>query len=148
MMVVAVVGLAACGGDEAAEGDRVRLDQPQQSQQGSRADWPDGLAERVDAANAAYGEGRYEAAAEMYREMTAEHPDIGTLWFGLYLSETALGNEEAAEEALVKVQEMVPALLQMQHQGSGMGMPQDSIHQGMMAPPMDSIHAPMMEGGG
>ncbi len=147
MMVLAVAGLVACGGDEAAEGDRIRLDQ-EQSQEGSRADWPEGLADRVDAANGAYSEGRYETAAQMYRDMTAEHPDVGTLWFGLYLSETALGNEDAANQALEKVEEMVPGLLQMQHEGSGMGMPRDSIHQGMMAPPMDSIHAPMMEGGG
>jgi tetratricopeptide (TPR) repeat protein len=147
MIVFALAGLAACGGD-AETGERVPLDQ-QEAEQSPRAEWPEGLADEVDAANAAYAEGRYEAAAEMYREMTAEHPDIGTLWFGLYLAETALGNEEAANDALEKVEEMVPGLLQMQHEGSGMGMPRDSIHQGMMAPPMDSIHAPMMrEGGG
>ncbi|MFW5947901.1 MAG: tetratricopeptide repeat protein [Gemmatimonadota bacterium] len=132
--IAALVGVTACGGDE-PDGQRVPLDQPQQEED-ARADWPEGLGEQVDAANTAYGEGRYEDAATMYREMTAEHPDIGTLWFGLYLSETALGNQEAADSALVRVEELVPGLLQMHDEAEMEGptgqMPRDSIHRSMM----------------
>lgn len=139
---VALMGLTACGGGEGDDAEQIRLDQPQEQSQDARADWPEGLAAEVDDANTAYAEGRYEDAAGMYRQMTADHPDIGTLWFGLYLSESALGNDEAAEAALEKVEEMVPGLLQMHDQAESGQMP------GMGGAPMDSIHAPMMDGGG
>ena len=137
--VVALAGLLACGGDT-EEAQRVPLGE-QEATSTSRADWPEGLAEQVDEANAAYANEEYEAAAETYRGLTDQHPEIGTLWFGLYLAETALGNEEAAAAALEKVEELVPGLLQM-HDGAG----------GMMAPdldmPADSLHQSLMEGAG
>lgn len=149
--VLALAGLVACGGDEAEQSERIRLDQPDQSSQQTRASWPEGLAEWVDSANTAISEGRYEDAAVMYREMTTEHPDMGTLWFGLYLTEDALGNEEAAEAALERVEVLAPGLSRMHEaaEGSGMG---DAMGGRLPAdhPPLDSAEggdAPPPNGG-
>lgn len=140
---LAVLTLAACTGEE---GQRVELgaDTAESTQQ-RRADWPDGLAADVDSANAAYAAGDYEAAAGMYRSLTEEHPGIGTLWFGLYMAEHALGNTEAAAAALERTEAVTPGLGQMHEAAeSAATMP------GMPAghPPLDSVNpedAPPLE---
>ena len=135
---IAVIALAACGGDE---GQRVELgDEPAQAEN-RRANWPDGVAARVDSANLYYSNGEYEAAAEVYRDLTEEYPDISTVWFGLYMAEHALGNEEAATAALERAESMAPGLGRMHEsaESSGMG---DMLRGEMPAghPPLDSMH--------
>lgn len=127
MAVVAVLALAGCGNDE--EGQRVPLgDEPAQSEDG-RAAWPDGLAEQVDSANLEYSTQDYAASAARYRALTEEYPDIGTLWFGLYMAENAQGNTEAAEAALEKAEELAPGLGRM--------------HEAAESGAMDGGHPPM-----
>ena len=60
---------------------------------------PAELLSRIDSANAAYREGRYEEAAAVYRRIVEADPEVAAGWFGLYMAETALGNQDAAAEA-------------------------------------------------
>lgn len=107
MAVVTSVALAACGGEEDApeamefEGERVEQ---------ARANWPEGLSERIDSGNVAYREGRYEESADIFRRATAQNPHIGSTWFGLYMAEHALGNIEAADSALAQAEALTPGL--------------------------------------
>ena len=67
---------------------------------------PDELVSRIDSGNAAYREGRYEEAATVYRRVVEADPDVAAGWFGLYMAERALGNHEAAEEALERAESL------------------------------------------
>ncbi|MDX1673776.1 MAG: tetratricopeptide repeat protein [Longimicrobiales bacterium] len=138
MVAIAALALAACGGDE---GERVELGEEPTQAENRRANWPDGVAARVDSANLYYSNGDYEAAAEVYRDLTEEYPEISTVWFGLYMAESALGNEEAAAAALEKAEGMAPGLGQMHEaaESSGMG---DMLRGEMPAghPSLDSMH--------
>jgi tetratricopeptide (TPR) repeat protein len=109
---VALVAAAACGGEE---GERVELGEPQQQETrpSARENWSPELTARVDSANAAYAEGDYEAAAAIFTAITEEQPDLGVAWFGLSMAERAMGNEEAAQEALEKAEARNPGLGRM-----------------------------------
>gem|GEM_PF-1559885 len=64
--------------------------------------------ERIDAGNTAYREGRYQEALADYREAARLEPGAAAAWFGVYMAELALGNAEAAENALRRARESAP----------------------------------------
>ncbi len=108
---VALVAVAACGGEEA---ERVELGDPQEEvRAGARESWSPELTARVDSANAAYAAEAYETAREIYTAITEENPELGVAWFGLSMAERALGNEEAAEAALAEAEARNPGLGRM-----------------------------------
>ena len=135
MAVLVVMTLAACAEQE---GQRVELGQDTAAQRSDqrRESWPPEVVDRVDSANAAYAAEDYETAAEVFRALTREHPDLGTVWFGLYMAESALGNTEAATAALERAEAINPGLGQM-HQAAeaqaASGMP-------MGHPSLDSVN--------
>ncbi len=147
--LVAVVAMTACGGEE--QGQRIELgDQP--AQQGGRDSWPAELAAQVDSANAEYSDQDYDAAAQRYQALTEAYPEIGTVWFGLYMAENARGNEEEAQAALQKAEELAPGL-GMMHEAAqtmdGEGHPSMGMPAGH--PPLDSVNpedAPPLDMGG
>ncbi len=137
---VALASVVACGGEE---GERVELGEPQQQERAdARANWSPELTARIDDANTAYAAGDYEDAAEMWRSITDEQPELGVAWFGLSMAERAMGNTEAADEALARSEELAPGLGRM-HQAAtdstarAPGMPQGhpSVGGDSMAPP-------------
>lgn len=150
MTALAVLAVAACGEQE---GQRVELGEDEQAAEDqSRANWPYELEVQVDSANLEYMNEQYQASADRYRAMTEEYPEIGTLWFGLYMAENALGNEEAAQEALARAEELAPGLGQM-HEQIESGNMGDAMRGQMPEghPPMDSANpedAPPLGGGG
>ncbi|MGK7311827.1 MAG: tetratricopeptide repeat protein [Candidatus Longimicrobiales bacterium M2_2A_002] len=152
MTALAVLAAAACG--EQQEGQRVELGEEEQAaenQQG-RASWPYELEAQVDSANLEYMNEQYQASADRYRALTEEYPEIGTLWFGLYMAENALGNEETAQEALAKANELAPGLGPM-HEQIESGSMGDAMQGQMPAghPPLDSVNpedAPPLGGEG
>jgi tetratricopeptide (TPR) repeat protein len=135
VVAVALVAVAGCGEEQ---GERVELgEQPQQ--QGGRATWSAELTAAVDSGNAAYADERYEEAAEIYRGLTEEYPDVGVVYFGLYMAENALGNEEAAEAALAEAEARSP----------GLGRMHDAATDSTAHPPMPQMpsgHPPVEPG--
>lgn len=94
---------AACGGGE-GDAPRVPIGEPAE-----RRAWSEGVAARVDSGNASFRQGEYEAARRHYAEAAEVDPEVAAAWFGLYMAESALGNEAAAESALVRAGEMASA---------------------------------------
>ncbi len=137
MAVLVVLTLTACTEDE---GQRVELGDDTAATEG-RAAWSPELTARVDSANAAYAAEDYETAAEIYGALTEEYADNGTVWFGLYMAENALGNTDAAAAALERAEAINPGLGQM-HQDAQTEAETGSMPQ-MPAghPPMDSADA-------
>ena len=147
MVVLVALALAGCGEEEAP---RIPLGEDAAQSEDRRASWPEGLAAQVDSANLEYSNEEYEAAADRYRALTEQHPDISTVWFGLYMAEHALGNDEAAAAALEKAESMAPGLGRM-HDAAESGAMMGDPHQ-MPAghPSLDSVNpedAPPLGGG-
>jgi tetratricopeptide (TPR) repeat protein len=111
LVVAVAVGLGAivtaCDRDD--DTDRVRLDNDEAMEQ-ARAGWPEGLGRLVDRGNTAYREGRYDDAADTFREATELAPDVAAGWFGLHMAESARGNHEAADSARMQAEALTPGL--------------------------------------
>jgi tetratricopeptide (TPR) repeat protein len=105
--VVAVAVLAGCRQDAGTGDQRTDTVTPQTIEQ-ARANWPAGLAEVVDSANAAYSAGEYEEASRLYRRGTQLAPDVTATWFGIYMAEHARGNIAAADSAMQRAQALAP----------------------------------------
>lgn len=65
-----------------------------------RESWDPAMTAQLDSGNAAVRADRFEEARRHFLAVTEMEPDVAAGWFGLYLSEQGLGNEEAAMEAL------------------------------------------------
>lgn len=63
---------------------------------------------RLDSANAAYRAGSYDSALALFREVVELAPEDPVGWFGVYMAQTALGEVEAAEEALAQARARAP----------------------------------------
>ena len=73
-----------------------------------RADLSPETLAQIDSGNVAYRRGDYDAAAELFGEVTRSAPDDPTGWFGLYMAYTALGDTQAADSALAQARELAP----------------------------------------
>ncbi|HSM36003.1 MAG TPA: hypothetical protein VK837_06330 [Longimicrobiales bacterium] len=74
----------------------------------TRAELPAELVEHLDSGNAAYRARDFEEARDRYRAAVAMDSTSTAAWFGVFMAERALGNAEAAEEALMRAQDLAP----------------------------------------
>lgn len=89
--------LPACGGEETPPPQRRSLDSEQPAE---RPGLSPAAAVHVDSGNAAYRAGDYEEARRQFRAAVEAQPESQAAWFGVYMAERALGNEDSAEAAL------------------------------------------------
>lgn len=62
----------------------------------------------LDSGSALFRAEDHQGALEHYRRAVELNPDATAAWFGVYMAERALGNVEAATEALERAQRQVP----------------------------------------
>jgi tetratricopeptide (TPR) repeat protein len=105
--LLAVLLLTACGRDEPPEDQRTDSVTSEEVK-AARADWPAGVPELVDSANAAYSQQNYAQASALYRRAAQRGPRLPAVWFGIYMAEHALGNSAAADSAILRAQELAP----------------------------------------
>ena len=88
-----------------------------------RADLSAETLAQIDSGNAAYRRAEYQAAADLFTQVTESAPDDPTGWFGLYMAHTALGNADAAEAALATARELAPraSLIRLPEPGGDSG---------------------------
>jgi tetratricopeptide (TPR) repeat protein len=134
LVLVAAGSLAACRQDGPRGDQRTDTVTPQTMEQ-ARANWPAGLAEVIDSANAAYSAGDYEAAVALYRRASEMAPDVTATWFGIYMAEHARGNIAAADSAMARAQSLAPgaSLIHVS--------PDDTMPAGHPAVPGDTLPA-------
>jgi hypothetical protein len=73
-----------------------------------RASMPPDLVAHLDSGNAAYRAHDFSGARDQYRAALAMDSASTPAWFGVFMAERALGNEEAAAEALERTKELAP----------------------------------------
>jgi uncharacterized membrane-anchored protein len=103
---ILVAGLAVGCGTNGSDAPKQSLGSP-----ASPKVTPEAQAQ-LDSGNAAFRAGNIEAARGYYRATTRIAPDLAAGWFGVYLSETRLGNKAAADSAALVVHRLAPELMQ------------------------------------
>ncbi len=64
----------------------------------------------LDSGNVAYRRGDYKAANEFFRQASQADPKNVAGWYGVYMAESKLGNQAAADSAQAIVAQMAPEL--------------------------------------
>lgn len=66
------------------------------------------LMARLDSANEAFSADDFETASRLYRSIADEAPNESVGWFGIFMTEQARGNAEAADSALDRARRAAP----------------------------------------
>ena len=108
LAVLALTALTAAGCDQPDDQETGSISREEVEQ--ARQDLGPEVLEALDAGNEAYRAGNYEEALELYRQANEAHVGggVAAAWFGIYMAELALGNEEAASEAMETARELAP----------------------------------------
>ncbi|MHB1170834.1 MAG: tetratricopeptide repeat protein [Longimicrobiales bacterium] len=106
-LVLLLLGaLAGCGGDALPDDQRTgSIDSAAWERARSL---PAGVQAALDSGNAAFRRSDYAAARDHYARATELGPDQSATWFGLSMAERRLGNVQAAEQAMQRVQSLAP----------------------------------------
>lgn len=76
--------------------------------QRARQQLPPELVAHLDSGSAAYRRDDYQGSLEHYEAATRVSEEVAAAWFGVYMAQTALGNETAADSALQKARGLAP----------------------------------------
>ena len=74
----------------------------------ARENLPAEVVAQIDSANQAFRAGDHQGALEHYTRAKDAKGDVAAAWFGIYMAQHALGNEDAAKEALDQAQKVSP----------------------------------------
>lgn len=66
------------------------------------------LVAQLDSGGRAFEEGRFQDARRHHLRAVELAPDLTSAWFGLFMVEDSLGNEAAADSALMQVRRISP----------------------------------------
>jgi tetratricopeptide (TPR) repeat protein len=114
----AIAALAAgvgfgCGGDGGHE--RVPLDGVG-GIEGMVGDLPAEVQLQLDSGNAAYRDRNYARALDHFEEVVRLEPELAVGWYGVGMTHSALGNQEAADSAMARVHRLSPEI-PLEHPG-------------------------------
>jgi uncharacterized membrane-anchored protein len=105
---IPILGLAfLIGGCQQAE-DQETGSLDRETVRETRAQLDSALVAALDSGNAAYRNGDYESAREHYQSVVDADEDVAAGWFGIYMAEVALGNQEAADAAMDRARDLAP----------------------------------------
>jgi hypothetical protein len=138
LAVMAALVLAACERQGAGD-DQTTGSVTQEEARGSRQGWPAAAGAHLDSGNAAFSAKNHQDALRHYQAiLKLEGAPKGAMvaaYFGVYMTQSALGDTVAAGAAAAKLQELVPNA-SLLHGNPMMG---DSARPAPI-PPNDSIH--------
>ena len=101
--VLVLAAAAACRPDD----QRTDTMDPREAMQ-ARESLPMEVVTELDSGSAAFRAGDHPAALAHYTRATEHAPNAAGAWFGVYMAQHAMGNEDAAREALLRAQSMLP----------------------------------------
>ncbi len=94
----------------------------------ARDDIPHEIAVLLDAGNAAFSAGDYETARQHYQGAARRDSTVAAAWYGVAMTERALGNDEAADAALQRLGEIGATAAPHHLPGDSAGGPPPSPH--------------------
>jgi tetratricopeptide (TPR) repeat protein len=103
ILVLALAAAVSCRPDD----QRTETMDPQEALQ-KREDLDPRVVRHLDSGSVLFRADDHEGALREYRAATEIDPQAAAAWFGVYMAEHALGNEEAAAEALERARSAVP----------------------------------------
>lgn len=103
LAVSAVVAATSCRPKE----EKTGTISAQEAKEAQKELPPDVLAQ-LDSGNEAFRAGDHKAALDHYTKAKDLKSDVAAAWFGIYMAQQALGNEDAAKEALARAQKISP----------------------------------------
>jgi tetratricopeptide (TPR) repeat protein len=103
VIVLALAAWVSCRPEDQRT-DSIDLEEAMQE----RADLDPEVVAHLDSGSVLFRADDHQAALEHYRMAVEIDPDAAAAWFGVYMAETALGNIEAATEALARARREVP----------------------------------------
>ena len=74
----------------------------------TRAEMPEALVAHLDSGNAAFRAHDFAGARDEYRAALAIDSTVTAAWFGVFMAERALGNADAAAQALARARDLAP----------------------------------------
>ncbi len=104
VLVLVLTGVVACRKQEDQRTDTIT---PQDVRQ-QRENLPPALVAQLDSGSAAFREGNNQEALRHYKAATEIDDGVAAAWFGVYMAERALGDEEEAQKAMDRVQKIQP----------------------------------------
>ncbi len=104
VLVLALTAVAACRSRDDQRTDTIN---PQDIRQ-QRESLSPALVAQLDSGSTAFREGDHEGALRHYTAATKINDGVAAAWFGVYMAQRALGNEEEAQKAMDKVQKIAP----------------------------------------
>jgi hypothetical protein len=107
LLLILLLPLVGCGD---AGGERIPLDGGMGAGGGVVEDLPAELQTRLDSANAAYRGRDYARALGLFEEVTRLAPELAAGWYGVGMTQGALGNRAAADSAMLRVHRLAPEL--------------------------------------
>lgn len=113
LALTAVAASTACRPKEEKTGD-ISAQQATKAQEGV----PPAVQAQLDSANEAFRAGDHEAALEHYTRAKDLKSDVSAAWFGIYMAQKALGNEDAANAALAEARKISPGATLIQPTGT------------------------------
>lgn len=91
-----------------ADPDRAPLGEPEG--QGVSGPVTEEARMELDSANAAFRSGDLEAALAHYRVVTRMEPELAAGWYGVGMTQEALGNAAAADSAMMRAHRLAPEI--------------------------------------
>lgn len=99
VVLAAALGLAPAACTPEENGQRTG-EITQERAEEARSQLPVEVISALDSGNQAYRNGDYRRALRFFREATGYDSAVAAGWFGIYMTQSALGAEEAARDAL------------------------------------------------
>jgi len=85
----------------------------------TRAEMPEALVAHLDSGNAAFRAHDFAGARDEYRAALAIDSTVTAAWFGVFMAERALGNADAAAQALARARDLAPGASLIHGNGAG-----------------------------
>jgi tetratricopeptide (TPR) repeat protein len=120
LVLVAATMLAACDRPDDQRTDSIR----DRDVAAARAELDPAVRDALDEGNAAYRARDYDAALRHFQTVVERNETVAAGWFGIYMSQLALGNPEAAEAAMEQARIHAPGASLM-HPDPDMPVPAD-----------------------
>lgn len=106
-LVLLAVTALSCKREEAPQPEAAQVQEPRPAQQQTL---PPEVTAQLDSGSTAFRADDFKGALAHYTKATELAPDLAAAWFGVFMAQEALGDAQAAQEALAKTQALEPGM--------------------------------------